>query len=432
MTTGLLITTAGQAAIAADLGGGADLVLSHVAFGDSNGVPYTPNVAQVALVNERYRATIASVAVVDGAIVVDAVLPVDTPDGSARPSHGFNVAEAGLFSAAGTLIGVARMGNGYKAPPSSGQAQIATFRLKLAVANPSAITVVIDPQAQVNIGRNVRPFWLAVDGRLNAPPGAPAIGATYVIGAAPTGAWAGHANKLAQWLGVWALSTAPLGHVVADASKAESDPLRYLKLAVTGWVSAAAASDAYGFTRLATLAEAWARSSDSVAVSPAGLGDVLAELGFGDDGSTTAAPLLKSIDAVITTNNAIPNAAAAVLNFQTTTRDNLGTSTWNGQRLTIGGGEAGLWYIQAAWSFFTPADDRFAATQIRKNGTTIIGEGDYPYNKAGGGTIVQGHTIVPLAAGDYIEAMAYHQAGSTQPAYAEPRSRFFSALLSAY
>lgn len=149
-------------------------------------------------------------------------------------------------------------------------------------------------------------------------------------------------------------------------------------------------------------------------------------------GSTTAAPLLKSIDAVISVNNSIPTTVPTILNFQTTTRNNLASSTWNGQRLTIGAGEAGLWYIQAAWSFFTPADDRFASAQIRKNGTAIIGEGDYPYNKAGGGTIVQGHSIVPLAAGDYVEAAAYHQATGTQPAYADPRSRFFAALLSAY
>ena len=160
MTTGLLITTAGQAAMAADLAGGTDLVLTHVAFGDAGGVPYPPNAAQVALVNERYRATIASVAVVAGAIVIDAVIPADTPDGSARPSHGFNVAEAGIYSAAGTLIGIARMGNGYKPPPSSGQASIATFRFKLAVANPSAIAVVIDPQAQIILGRHVRAPWL--------------------------------------------------------------------------------------------------------------------------------------------------------------------------------------------------------------------------------------------------------------------------------
>lgn len=255
MTTGLLTTTLGQAAIATDLAGGADLVLSHVGFGDSNGVPYAPNESQVTLVNEKYRATIASVAVVAGAIVVDAVIPADTPDGAARPSHGFNIAEAGLFSSAGTLIGVARMSNGYKPPPSSGQAAIATYRFKLPVANPSAISVVIDPQAQVQLGRNVRPFWMTVDGWQNAPPPAPAIGETYIIGSVPTGAWAGFAHRLAQWVGVWALASVPDGHIVRNRGSASSSQDLYLQRTSTGWGSAAATETGYGFTRLATAAE---------------------------------------------------------------------------------------------------------------------------------------------------------------------------------
>lgn len=268
MTTGLLTTTAGRAAIIADLGGGTDLVLTHVAWGDANGVPYNPNEAQVALVNEKYRATIASVAVVGGAIVVDAVIPADTPDGSARPSHGFNVAEVGLFNAAGTLIGVARCGNGYKPPPSSGQAHDVTYRLKLAVANPSAITVVIDPLAQINIGRHVRPFWLAVEGVVNDPPGAPAVGSTYVVGAAPTGAWTGFAHRLAQWVGVWALAVAPVGHVVCDNSRAEDHDSRFMRRTAAGWSNAIATQTAYGFTRMSTAAEAAAKLSGATALSP--------------------------------------------------------------------------------------------------------------------------------------------------------------------
>lgn len=271
MTTGLLLTTLGQAAIATDLGGGADLVLTHVAFGDSNGTPYTPNAAQAALVNERYRAPIASVAVVAGALVIDAVIPADTPDASARPSHSFNIAEAGLISAGGVLVGVARMSNGYKPPPSSGQAMIASFRFQLAVANPSAITVVIDPQAQVNVGRQVRPFWLAVDGVLNAPPGSPAVGATYVIGAAPTGAWAGFAHRLAQWVGVWALSVAPEGHHVCDVSKALDDAERYLRRTSSGWTSARASETAIGLVQLATVDEAKAGNETIKVITPATL-----------------------------------------------------------------------------------------------------------------------------------------------------------------
>ena len=38
----------------------------------------------------------------------------------------------------------------------------------------------------------------------NAPPGSPANGARYVVGTAPTGAWAGRENQVAQWLdGAW-------------------------------------------------------------------------------------------------------------------------------------------------------------------------------------------------------------------------------------
>lgn len=268
MTTGLLTTTVGRNAIIADLGGGADLVLTHVAWGDANGVPYNPNEGQVALVNEKYRATIASVAVVGGAIVVDAVIPADTNDGTGRPSHGFSVAEVGLFSSTGTLIGLARCGNGYKPPPSSGQAHDVTYRLKLAVANPSAITVVIDPVAQVNVGRHVRPFWITVDGILNDPPAAPVLGATYVIGAAPTGAWIGFAHRIAQWVGVWALATVPVGHVVCDNSKAEDLDTRFMRRSAAGWVSAIATATAYGVTRMATAAEAKAKLSGTTALSP--------------------------------------------------------------------------------------------------------------------------------------------------------------------
>lgn len=42
----------------------------------------------------------------------------------------------------------------------------------------------------------------------NAPPGSPANGARYVVGTAPTGAWAGRANQVAQWLdGAWRFFT---------------------------------------------------------------------------------------------------------------------------------------------------------------------------------------------------------------------------------
>lgn len=272
VVTGLLITNAGAARIAADLSGGADLALSHVAWGDAGGAPYDPVAAQTALAREKYRATIASVAATDGAIVIDAILPADTDDAQGRDSHGFNVAECGLFASDGTLVAVARMGNGYKPGPATGQAVVATYRLKLAVANPAAIAVVVDPQAQVALGREVRPQWITVDGVLNAPPASPAAGATYVIGAAPTGAWAGFAGRLAQWIGVWSLATAPTGHIVADASKAESDPSRHLKYIGGAWVPWVATDATYGPARAATDEEAQTGAPVDAYVTPDQIG----------------------------------------------------------------------------------------------------------------------------------------------------------------
>lgn len=271
MSTGLLTTNGGIAAITADLAGGANLVLSHVAWGDANGVPYTPIASQTALVRERYRTTIAAMGVVDGAIVVDAIFPADTNDALGRPSHGFNVAECGLFASDGTLIGVARLDNGFKAAPSSGVAVTAMMRLILAVANPSAITVQIDAQQQIHMGRMVRPYFISVDDVLNAPPATPALGATYVIGAAPTGAWTGFAHYLAQWVGVWVLTIAPVGHLVVDQSEAESSATRYLRRTAGGWVSAIATTDAVGLLRLADQATVDAAVNADRGVTPSTL-----------------------------------------------------------------------------------------------------------------------------------------------------------------
>lgn len=65
----------------------------------------------------------------------------------------------------------------------------------------------IDPAAGLNESINVIDALLQV--RVvsvgdNTPPGSPADGARYIVGASPTGAWAGQANKLARWLdGMW-------------------------------------------------------------------------------------------------------------------------------------------------------------------------------------------------------------------------------------
>lgn len=54
------------------------------------------------------------------------------------------------------------------------------------------------------MNRNLRVIDALVNGRvvdkdLNAPPGSPAAGSMYIVGSAPTGAWAAQAGKLAVW-----------------------------------------------------------------------------------------------------------------------------------------------------------------------------------------------------------------------------------------
>jgi hypothetical protein len=54
---------------------------------------------------------------------------------------------------------------------------------------------------------------------LNAPPGAPADGACWIVGTTPTGAWAGQANRLAQRIGgAWVFHAPFVGVVVFDAA----------------------------------------------------------------------------------------------------------------------------------------------------------------------------------------------------------------------
>lgn len=54
--------------------------------------------------------------------------------------------------------------------------------------------------------KNMRILDMLVQGRvldkdLSTPPGSPAAGDVYIVGAAPTGAWTGQATKLARWNG---------------------------------------------------------------------------------------------------------------------------------------------------------------------------------------------------------------------------------------
>ena len=66
---------------------------------------------------------------------------------------------------------------------------------------------------------------------LNTPPSAPATGACWIIGASPSGAWAGAANALAGWTGGgWRFVVPPVGMTVWS----EADQV-FARFTATGW-----------------------------------------------------------------------------------------------------------------------------------------------------------------------------------------------------
>ncbi len=76
---------------------------------------------------------------------------------------------------------------------------------------------------RADILRAARPNYEVQSLGGNAPPGAPVTGDLYVVGTAPTGAWAGQPNNLAQWTGSAWLTTAPQrGATVVSAANSKT------------------------------------------------------------------------------------------------------------------------------------------------------------------------------------------------------------------
>jgi hypothetical protein len=101
----------------------------------------------------------------------------------------------------------------------------------------------IDPAAGLNMALNqIDPLLqlAVVSVGTNTPPGSPANGARYIVGTAPTGAWAGRANQVAQWLdGAWRFFT------TARYALNLADGLWYVRQA-SAWVSLSGGAPTWG------------------------------------------------------------------------------------------------------------------------------------------------------------------------------------------
>lgn len=133
-------TNAGQAKLANALALGVPLKITHMAVGDGNGQPVTPNAAQKALVRETRRAPINTLfqdPTNQSQLVAEQIIPENVGDWWIR--------EAGIFSEDGTLIAIANTPDTYKPLLSSGAGRTQVIRIVLIVSDTSAVELKIDP-----------------------------------------------------------------------------------------------------------------------------------------------------------------------------------------------------------------------------------------------------------------------------------------------
>ena len=130
----------GQAKIANAIALGVPLKITHMAVGDGNGQPVTPNPARTALVREQRRAplnTLFQDPLNPAQLVAEQIIP--------EAVGGWWIREVGLFDDSGTLIAIANSPDTYKPQLSEGSGRTQTIRMVLIVSDTSAVELKIDP-----------------------------------------------------------------------------------------------------------------------------------------------------------------------------------------------------------------------------------------------------------------------------------------------
>lgn len=134
-----VVTTLGQARIAAAIAAGTDINITQLAVGDGNGKATTPVASQTKLVKEVYRTPLNSLKLDPSHgnwVIAEAVLSASV--------GGFWMREMGLFSSDGALIAVCNMADTYKPTLAEGSGRTQTLRMVIAVSNTEAISLLID------------------------------------------------------------------------------------------------------------------------------------------------------------------------------------------------------------------------------------------------------------------------------------------------
>ena len=206
-TSFALMTTVGRNKEAAAIANATAITITHIAIGDGATVP---SGGETALYHEVVRKTVVDHGVVVGASNVayfDAFL--------SAAEGPYTIREAGLIDEDGDLIAIAHYDPAINKPtPDSGQTVEGTVRIEVAFTSLANVNIVIDDTMKVALQRLTVTPWIPIKSiTTTTPPASPAVGDTYAIPAGATGAWAGHAQKIAEYTpGGWSIINTPNGH----------------------------------------------------------------------------------------------------------------------------------------------------------------------------------------------------------------------------
>ncbi|MGE6266991.1 phage tail protein [Aeromonas media] len=123
---------------------GTQIRLPHMAVGDGNGNPVTPDEGMTTLVRERYRSTVNRVwqdPAISNKFSAELIIPASV--------GGFTLREVGVFDSNGNLFVVGNLPDTYKPTGSDGAYSDTVIRVDFMVTNASIVELIIDPNVVV-------------------------------------------------------------------------------------------------------------------------------------------------------------------------------------------------------------------------------------------------------------------------------------------
>jgi len=239
--------------------------------------------------------------------------------------------------------------------------------------------------------------YFSVTDQRNDPPAGPAIGDRYIVGAVPTGAWVGHENKIALWLGAWTfIAPKPWMHVgFADRTDWRWDHT----IGVPAWVQWISSSTIYGPVKLATIAEIESGAAGGVVTADA-LKARRRPFFVATSGGTTNVPA--NVDTVLT------HFAISTSFF------NPGSSYVAGV-FTCGAADAGVWSFQgkAAMAVVAAAASGVLRASFARNGVAAPFSSAYIPGVVGTWALPDFFTF-RLSAGDTVDFRAFQSTGTNR------------------